>query len=319
MSWVATAIAGSAVIGAVGSNLAAGTQASGQQQAAGTQLSMFNTINQQQQPFIQGGYGALNKLLYGLGINPVSYSSGASGGQPMTGTQPGQPGGTSGTQMPAFDPGVGVNTLIGGGRTDAVAGQAIRPTSGMPIQAPGRTAAGVPGSATGGGDLGFGQLTSNFTPQDFLNNLDPGYQFQLQTGGQAIRNQDTPGVGALSGPALKDLMSFNQSMAATGYQNAYNRFQTTNQNIFSRLSGIAGLGQNAAANVGTQGTVLGTGIAGAQAGAAASQAGGIVGATNALGGSAVPLAYLMAGQGGGGTSSSIGNWTPGTPNPAVPF
>jgi len=44
-----------------------------------------------------------------------------------------------------------------------------------------------------------------------------------------------------------------------------------------------------------------------------------MGATNALGGSAVPLAYLMAGQGGGGTSSSIGNWTPGTPNPAVPF
>jgi len=48
-----------------------------------------------------------------------------------------------------------------------------------------------------------GQLVSNFTPQDFLNNLDPGYQFQLQTGGQAIRNQDTPGVGALSGRRSK--------------------------------------------------------------------------------------------------------------------
>jgi len=153
-----------------------------------------------------------------------------------------------------------------------------------------------------------GQLTSNFTPQDFLNNLDPGYQFQLQTGGQAIRNADTPGVGALSGPALKDLMSFNQGMASTGYQNAYNRFQTTNQNIFSRLSGIAGLGQNAAANVGTQGTQLGTGIAQAQAGAAASQAGGIVGATNAIGGSAVPLAYLLSGQqqGGLGAGSAAG-------------
>lgn len=210
MSWVAVAIAGGAVVGAVGSNMAAGTQASGQQQAAQTQYGMFNTINQQEQPFIQGGYSSLNQL--------------------------------------------------------------------MGLMAPG------------------GQLSRNFTPQDFLNNLDPGYQFQLQTGGQALRNADTPGVGALSGPALKDLMSFNQNMAATGYQNAFNRFQTQNQNIFNRLQGIAGLGQAAATQVGAAGTTLGTGIAGAQAGSAASQAGGIVGATNAIGGSAIPLSYLMGGN-----------------------
>jgi hypothetical protein len=204
---IAGATLGAGLIGAAGSLGAAGTQAAGQQTAAQTQWNMFNTINQQEQPFIQAGYGATSRL----------------------------------------------NQLL----------------------APG------------------GQLASTFTPQDFLNNLDPGYQFQLQTGGQALRNADTPGVGALSGPALKDLMAFNQGMAATGYQNAFNRFQTTNQNIFNRLSAIAGLGQNAASNVGTAGTQLGGGIAGAQAAAAGSQAGGIVGATSALGGSAVPLAYLL--------------------------
>jgi hypothetical protein len=212
--WVAGAMAGSALIGAVGSNMAANTQAGGQQKAANTQLGMFNTINAQEQPFIQAGYGATSQL----------------------------------------------NSML----------------------APG------------------GQLNRSFSPTDFLNNLDPGYQFQLQTGGQAVRNADTPGVGALSGPALKDLMSFNQNMAATGYQNAFNRFQTQNNAIFSRLSGIAGLGQNAATQVGTSGTQLGTGIAQAQAGAAASTAGGIVGGTNAIGGSGVPLAYLLSGQGGGG-------------------
>ena len=225
MSWAAAAIGGQAVVGAVGSILAAGTQAAGQQQAAKTQLGMFNTINQQEQPFIQAGYGATSQL--------------------------------------------------------------------SSMLAPG------------------GQLTRSFTPQDFLNNLDPGYQFQLQTGGQALRNADTPGVGALSGPALKDLMSFNQGMAATGYQNAFNRFQTQNTNIFNRLSAIAGLGQNAASNVGTSGTQLGTGIAGAQAGAAASQAGGIVGATNAIGSSGVPLAYLLSGQtpgGGGGAGGGGGGF-----------
>jgi hypothetical protein len=220
MSWIAAAIAGSAIVGAVGSNIAAGTQAAGQQTAANTQLSMFNTINQQEQPFIQAGYGATSQL----------------------------------------------NQML----------------------APG------------------GQLVRGFTPQDFLNNLDPGYQFQLQTGGQALRNADTPGVGALSGPALKDLMSFNQGMAATGYQSAFNRFQTQNNAIFSRLFGIAGLGQNAASNVGTSGTQLGTGIAQAQAGAAGSIAGGIVGGTNAISGAGVPLAYLLSQQGGGGGSGTGG-------------
>jgi len=58
------------------------------------------------------------------------------------------------------------------------------------------------------------------------------------------------------------------------------------------------LGQNAATNVGTAGTALGTGIAQAGAAAGASQAAGTVGAANALGGAAVPLAYLMSGNSG---------------------
>ncbi len=224
--WVAGAIVGAGVIGAVGSNLAARKQAGGQEQAAATQQQMFNTINAQEQPFIKAGYGstgALNELL---------------------GTAPGTgPGGTAGT-------------------------------TGLPS----------------------GYLSQTFAPtQEQLNNY-PGYQFALQTGGQAIRSADTPGVGALSGPALKDLMAFNVGTANQYYGQYFNQFQQERQNIFSRLSGIAGLGQNAASNVGTAGTSLGTGVAQAQAGAAASQAGGIVGATNAIGGSGVPLAYLLANQ-----------------------
>lgn len=219
MPWGVAVAAG---IGAVGSIVAGGEQASGQKQAAATQQQMFNTINSQEQPFMQAGYGATSKL----------------------------------------------GDLLG--------------TSGN------------------AGATGYGSLTSNFTPQDFLNNQDPGYQFQLQTGGQALRNADTPGVGSLSGAALKDLMSFNQNMASTGYQNAFNRFQTQQNNVFGRLSGIAGLGQNAASNTGTAGTSLGTGIGQAQAAAAGSQAGGIVGATNALGGGSTSLGYLLGSNGGGG-------------------
>ena len=201
--------------------MAAGTQADAQNRASDTQLSMFNTINGQQQPFRQAGVDATSKLSDMLGTS---------------------------------------------GKTDS---------------------------------QGYGSLTSNFTPADFQANKDPGYEFQRQQGENAVRNADTPTAGALSGGTLKDLMSFNQGMASTGYNNAFNRFQQQNTNIFARLSGIAGLGQNAAANTGTAGTQLGIGAGQAQAGAGASQAGGIVGATNSLGGGAYSLAGLLSGQGGG--------------------
>lgn len=225
-------IVAGAAIGAIGSGIAGSEQASGQKAAANTQQNMFNTINSQEQPFMQAGTAATSRL----------------------------------------------SQLLGTGKDD--------------------------------GSGGYGSLTQNFTPQDFLANKDPGYDFQLQTGGQALRNADTPGVGSLSGAALKDLMSFNQNMASTGYQNAFNRFQTQQNNVFGRLSGIAGLGQNAASNTGTAGTSLGTGIGQAQAAAAGSSAGGIVGATNAIGGAATALPYLT---GIGNSNNNASNWDTESP------
>lgn len=160
------------------------------------------------------------------------------------------------------------------------------------------------------GDPGTGEsngyLTQTFNPtQEQLNNY-PGYQFALQAGGQAVRNADTPGVGALSGAALKDLTNFNVGTANQYYGQYFNQFQQQQQNIFSRLSGLAGLGQNAATNVGTQGTSLGTGIAQAQAAAGGSLAAGQAGSAATLGNAvsgASSLAYLM---GGGNVSSGVG-------------
>lgn len=227
MSWVATAIVGGAVIGAVGSNLAANTQASGQRQAANTQAAMFNTIVGQEQPFIQAGQGASTTLNQLLGTTPG------------TGT-----GGTAGT-------------------------------TGLPA----------------------GYLTQTFNPTQAQLENYPGYQFQLSQGDLALQSANSAGGSAVSGPALKSLMSFNQGLAASNYNQYFNQFQTQQNNIFNRLQQIASLGQNAAGNLGSVGANLGTGIAQAQAGAAASQAGGIVGATNAIGGSGIPLAYLMNNQG----------------------
>lgn len=70
MTWVAFAIGGSAVIGAGASYFGSKKQAQGAEKAAGINMDMFNVLNRQQQPFIQGGYGAMGKLNTLLGLNP---------------------------------------------------------------------------------------------------------------------------------------------------------------------------------------------------------------------------------------------------------
>lgn len=218
-------IAAAAVVGAVGSSIAADKQASGQQAAANTQRDMFNTINQQEQPFIQGGYGAETTLQQLMGQSPAT----------------GAGGNAQGTNLPG------------------------------------------------------GYLTQTFNPtQDQLEKY-PGYQFQLDQGKLALQSANSATGSAISGPAMKDLMSFNQGLAGANYGNYFNQFQTQQNNIFNRLNSIATLGQNAASNVGTSGTQLGTGIAQAQAGAAASQAGGIVGASNSIG-QGIMMSNLMKGN-----------------------
>jgi hypothetical protein len=128
----------------------------------------------------------------------------------------------------------------------------------------------------------YGSLTKPFDVEEFYKQQDPGYWFRLQQGTQGLRNAAAAGSGALSGAALKDLLTYNQDMASQEYGNAFNRYQTQQGNIFSRLSDIARLGQSAAAGVGSAGTQL-AGNAGQSAYNAGSASGaGIVGAGNAL-------------------------------------
>ncbi len=70
MTWVAVAIGGSALIGAGSSYLGSKKQAQGAEKAAGINMDMFQTLNRQQQPFIQSGYGAMGRLNTLLGLSP---------------------------------------------------------------------------------------------------------------------------------------------------------------------------------------------------------------------------------------------------------
>jgi hypothetical protein len=81
--------------------------------------------------------------------------------------------------------------------------------------------------------------TAQFTPQDLQN--DPGYKFQQEQGMRGINNMaDAFGVG---GASLKAASRFNQGLAGTEYNNAFNRFQTERTNTLNPLFQAAGLGQ----------------------------------------------------------------------------
>lgn len=161
------------------------------------------------------------------------------------------------------------------------------------------------GTSGNTGAAGYGSLNAPFTPADYLANQDPGYQFQLQTGENAVTNAAAPAGSALGGAALKGLNTFAQGTAATGYQNAFNRYQTQNSNVFSRLSALAGIGQASANNTATAGNSFGTSAGSNMIGAGNAAAAGTIGSTNAITGSlsnAASQYYLSSLLGNGGTS-----------------
>lgn len=101
----------------------------------------------------------------------------------------------------------------------------------------------------------------------FANNLtqDPGYQARLAEGNKSINAAAAARGMGNSGATLKALTRFGQDYASNEYASAYDR-------AYSRLSGLAGIGNqasgnmaNAAANYGQQRADLYTGMANASA------------------------------------------------------
>ena len=127
-------------------------------------------------------------------------------------------------------------------------------------------------------------LTQQYTPEDFAQGIDPGYQFRLQQGQEATNRMANMGGGMISGNALKGAQDYTQGLASQEYGNAFNRFQTQRSNIYNSLASIAGLGQTSLGQTTAAGTTAAGNIGANIANAGAAQAGGIVGQANALSG-----------------------------------
>jgi hypothetical protein len=87
----------------------------------------------------------------------------------------------------------------------------------------------------------FGSLLQSFGNEQFEN--DPGYQFRMDEGTKAIERQLAAQGKTATPEAVKALMEYNQGLASQSYQDAYNRYNQDQNNIYNRLAGIAGIGQ----------------------------------------------------------------------------
>lgn len=157
---------------------------------------------------------------------------------------------------------------------------------------------GTPGTASSSPFGGYGSLLTPFSAKN-MQQYSPAYKFQMQQGQQGVLNQDAASQGAMSGASLKDLISFNQNYANTAFNNAFNQYQTQQGNTFQKLSGIAQLGQSAAANTGQQGTALAGQASQSATNVGTAIGGGIASAGNSIGNaystsSAIP--WILANQ-----------------------
>lgn len=154
----------------------------------------------------------------------------------------------------------------------------------------------------------YGSLLTPFNLSDWQQ-LSPAYNFQKQQGQQSVLNGVAAGQGAMSGAALKDLTDYNQAEANTSFNNAFNQYQTQQGNIFSRLSGIANLGQSAASNTAQSGVALAGQAAQSATNIGTAQAAGTIGSANAISGGLSSAAPWLAYGGGRGGPSTGGGGT----------
>jgi len=153
-----------------------------------------------------------------------------------------------------------------GGYYDAASGQWVEQAA-APAAAPARRE-------------GYGQLLRNFTQADYQQ--DPGYEFRLQQGEQAINRNALARGRYNSGGTLKELQRYNSGQASQEYGAAYDRFNQNQTNRFNRLASIAGVGQTAtnALNADRSATAGRIGENALQAGNAT--AAGYIGGANAI-------------------------------------
>lgn len=121
---------------------------------------------------------------------------------------------------------------------------------------------GLPGYE-GTGEAGY--LQKAFSEQDFAKDFQtsPGYEFRLSEGIKALDRTASANGNLLSGQQLKGVTRFGQEYASNEYANAYARaygsFVQNQDSQYNHLANMANMGQNTAVQMGNAGMNYATG------------------------------------------------------------
>ena len=289
---VAASVGGSVVSGVLakkGADTQAKAATDATAMATAEQRRQYEQARQDQMPWMTVGKQALERLqfLMGLGLPPQQAA------QIVESVQPG-----SLQQLQRMSEGYPERFMQADGAGEDGIGRRFEDGIGRGFEdfQPNMAAATAPGA--GGGTQNpaeFGSLDRNFSAGDFY--TDPGYDFRLSEGAKALERSASARGGLFSGGTLKALTRYNQDVASQEYGNAFNRFQENRRTRYNQLAGIAGLGQQTAANLGNLGAqtsrdIANTTIAGMTS-AAAARASGYNALGNIIGNASnLPLNWL---------------------------
>lgn len=173
----------------------------------------------------------------------------------------------------------------------------------------------------------LGGMQFSFNPTQQQLEQTPGYQFTLQQGLKNTNNALAAKGLNLSGAQAKGMADYTTGLAdqtfQQQYQNALQQFATNygvNTDQFNRLSGLVGLGENAAAGVGNAGLQTASNAGNMLTSGANASAAGRIGTANAINSGLSSAANggllysLMNNSGGGGSGGFYGaNFSTGLP------
>jgi hypothetical protein len=257
MTWTGVAIGGASLIGGLisssASKSAANTQAQAANNAAQISQKEFNTITQQETPYMGSGYGALSALDWGLGLTPLSNQQAVSSiGNP--GGQQSAPSGQyhmapNGALTPFASNGALTNLPYMGGQPGQRAGKA----DGGVVSGPGGPRSdSVPINASNGEFVVNANAVSHPGVLDLLHKINAGHfangglvgnppvNPHLPPNWQGNRppmtgtGQPTTGTGGYSGTPNSGLMNLNgvdinaQNTGGLGYGSLTTPFTTQN-------------------------------------------------------------------------------------------
>jgi hypothetical protein len=251
----------SAVIGSKAASKASKTQAEAADKATQLQSDIYYNNVDLQKPWYQAGESALSRLMGLAGLQNTS-TGGAT--DPFA------------AQRTELQAGIDkYNKVIADPKLPALykysMGEKVKALQAQLSQLPAAPTATQGIQPTGGG-----------TPEEIMA-MDPGYQFRMDEGTRGVESTAAAKGGVLSGGTQKALERYRQGYASNEFQNVWNR-----------LAGIAGVGQQAANQTGALGANYANNASDTMTQAANARASGYVGGANAWSGAVGNIGQSIA-------------------------